>query len=176
MKKVSFIAVALVAISLLAAPLALGQGGNPPASTKESGQTSGKGMTGVEQTGESVEQQIKTLSDQLAQALLKGDTSFFEKYLADDYTGIYASSQPYTKAESLKPGALKYESFDVREMKIRVYGDTAVVTSLTSAKGTIRGEGKPFSGDYRTTRVWVKQKGGWKLVAFQATQVPPASQ
>jgi hypothetical protein len=76
MKKVSFIAVALVAVSLLAAPLALGQGGNPPASTKESGQTSGKGMTAGEQTGESVEQQIKTLSDQLAQALLKGDTSF----------------------------------------------------------------------------------------------------
>ncbi len=149
MKKMSFVAVALVAISLLAAPLALGQGG-------------------------SVEQQIKTLSDQLAQAYVKGDTSFFEKYLADDYTGIYASSQPYTKAESLKPGAFKFESFDMHEMKIRVYGDTAVVTSLTSAKGTING--KPFSGDFRTTRVWVKQKGGWKLVAFQSTQVPPASQ
>jgi hypothetical protein len=149
MKKMSFVAVALVAISLLAAPLALGQGG-------------------------SVEQQIKTLSDQLAQAYVKGDTSFFEIYLADDYTGIYASSQPYTKAESLKPGAFKFESFDMHEMKIRVYGDTAVVTSLTSAKGTING--KPFSGDFRTTRVWVKQKGGWKLVAFQSTQVPPASQ
>jgi ketosteroid isomerase-like protein len=123
-----------------------------------------------------VEQQIKTLSDQLAQAYIKGDTSFWEKYLADDYIGVYASGQKYTKSESVQPGALKYESFDVREMKIRVYRDTAVVTSLTSAKGTIRGEGKPFSGDYRTTRVWVKQKGGWKLVAFQSTQVPPASQ
>jgi ketosteroid isomerase-like protein len=123
-----------------------------------------------------VEQQIKTLSDQLSQAYVKGDTSFFEKYLADDYTGIYASSQPYTKAESLKPGAVKYESFDVHEMKIRVYGDTAVVTSLTSSKGALREDGKPFSGDFRTTRVWVKQKDGWKLVAFQSTQVPPASQ
>jgi ketosteroid isomerase-like protein len=121
-----------------------------------------------------VEQQIKTLSDQLSQAYVKGDTSFFEKYLADDYTGIYAIGQLYTKAESLKPGAFKFESFDMHEMKIRVYGDTAVVTSLTSAKGTING--KPFSGDFRTTRVWVKQKGGWKLVAFQSTQVPPASQ
>ena len=48
MRKVSFLAVALVVVYLLAAPLALGQGGNPP-STKESGQTSGKGMTTVEQ-------------------------------------------------------------------------------------------------------------------------------
>ena len=56
MRKVSFLAVALVVVYLLAAPLALGQGGNPP-STKESGQTSGKGMTTVEQTGKSVAQQ-----------------------------------------------------------------------------------------------------------------------
>jgi ketosteroid isomerase-like protein len=120
----------------------------------------------------SVEEQIKTLSDQLSQAYVKGDTSFFEKYLADDYLGIYATSQTLTRAESLKPGAVKYESFDVREMKIRVYGDTAAVTSLTNAKGTVIASGKPLSGDFRTTRVWVKQKGSWKLVAFQATQVP----
>jgi ketosteroid isomerase-like protein len=130
MRKANPIVLALVATSLLAAPLALGQGGY--------GTKGGK-----------AEEEIKTLSDQLAQAYLKGDTSFFEKYLADDYTAIYASGQPYTKAESLKPGAVKYESFDVREIKIRVYGHTAVVTSLTSAKGTIQREGKPFSGDYR---------------------------
>jgi ketosteroid isomerase-like protein len=150
MKKVSLIALAMLAIYLAAPSLTLGQGGT-------------------------VEQQIKTLSDQLAQAYVKDDTSFLEKYLADDYVGIFASSQPVTKAESLKPGAVKYESFDVHEMKIRVYGDTAVVTSLTSSKGELRADGKPFSGDFRTTRVWVKQKDGWKLVTFQSTQVPPAS-
>jgi hypothetical protein len=53
MKKVTFIVLALVAVCLLVAPLALGQGGNPPASTKESGATSGHGMTAVEQTGKS---------------------------------------------------------------------------------------------------------------------------
>jgi 2-iminobutanoate/2-iminopropanoate deaminase len=52
MRKANLIVLALVAICLLAAPLALGQGGNPPASTKESGATSGHGMTAVEQTGQ----------------------------------------------------------------------------------------------------------------------------
>jgi 2-iminobutanoate/2-iminopropanoate deaminase len=51
MRKVNLIVLALV-IYLLAAPLMLGQGGNPPASTKESGATSGKGMTAVEQAGQ----------------------------------------------------------------------------------------------------------------------------
>ena len=50
MRKANLAVLALLAIYLLAAPLALGQGGNPPASTKESGATSGHGMTAVEQT------------------------------------------------------------------------------------------------------------------------------
>jgi len=61
----------------------------------------------------------------------------------------------------------------VRDSKIRVYGDTAVVTSLLFFKGTT--SGKPFSGDVRSTRVWVKQKGNWKCVAFQVTRVAAAS-
>jgi lipocalin-like protein len=61
MRSIRVIGLALVASALLAASLAWSQGGNPPASTKESGETSGHGMTAVEQTGKSggnVEQQI----------------------------------------------------------------------------------------------------------------------
>jgi hypothetical protein len=50
MRKMNIIVLVVVALQLLATTLALGQGGNPPASTKESGATSGKGMTAVEQT------------------------------------------------------------------------------------------------------------------------------
>jgi 2-iminobutanoate/2-iminopropanoate deaminase len=52
MRKANPIVLALVAIYLLAAPLMFGQGANPPASTKESGATSGHGMTAVEQAGQ----------------------------------------------------------------------------------------------------------------------------
>jgi len=52
MRKMNIIVLVVVAIQLLTTTLALGQGGNPPASTKESGATSGKGMTAVEQTAE----------------------------------------------------------------------------------------------------------------------------
>jgi len=52
MRKVNLIVLAVVAIHLLAAPLTFEQGGNLPASTKESGATSGHGMTAVEQAGQ----------------------------------------------------------------------------------------------------------------------------
>ena len=91
MKKVNIIVLALVAVCLLAAPLALGQGG-------------------------SAEQQIAALSDQAIQAQLKDDTSFFEKYYADDATIVHSDGKLYTKAEeiaNLKSGSLKYESIDM---------------------------------------------------------------
>jgi hypothetical protein len=50
MRSIRVIGLALVASALLAASLAWSQGGNPPASTKESGETSGHGMTAAEQT------------------------------------------------------------------------------------------------------------------------------
>ena len=116
------------------------------------------------------------LSDQIGQAYLKGDTSLLEKCLADDYAAIRANGMLSTKAqeiENLKSGALKFESDDLHERKIRGYGDTAVVIGLSSAKGT--SNGKPFSGDFRFTRIWVKQQGNWKLVAYQATRVASVS-
>ena len=123
-----------------------------------------------------VEEQIKTLQEEGRQAALKGDTSFLEKYLADDYIGVGGDGRVFTKTESIqrrKSGAVKIESIDELALKIRMYGDTAVVNSLASVRGII--DGKPLTGDSRATFVWVKQKGIWKEVAFQLTPVAPAS-
>lgn len=180
MKSVKPVIFVLFAFSLLVASLVWGQGANPPPSTKESG-TSGHGMTATEQTSQSsggtVEEEMKALQGQLRQATLKGDTSFFEKYWADDYVAIHGDGKLSTKAqeiENFKSGAIKYESIEVREVKIRTYGDTVVAIWLGSVKATING--KPYSGDFRNTRVWVKQNGNWKIVVFQTTRVAPASQ
>jgi hypothetical protein len=51
MKNAKLIVLLLVTIGLLAVPLTWSQGGNPPPSTKETGEKSGHGMTAAEQTG-----------------------------------------------------------------------------------------------------------------------------
>jgi hypothetical protein len=66
MRNVKVVALELVAISLLVAPLAWSQGGNPPASTKESGQTSGYGQTAVEQIDKDAKT-VRTLTGCLQQ-------------------------------------------------------------------------------------------------------------
>src|SRR5437868_10530054 len=87
------IGLVLVTISLLPTSVAWAQRGSAPARTKTGGTTSDNGMTAVEPSTQGsgrVEQQIKTLHEQGRQAALKGDASFMEKYLNDDYVGIAA--------------------------------------------------------------------------------------
>lgn len=160
MTKVNLIFLALVAIYLLAAPLALGQG-----------EKTGKAK------GENVEEHIKALQAATVQAQLKGDTSVLEKFYADDAMIVHGDGTLVTKAQeiaNLKSGSQKYESITVHEQKIRIYGDTAAANSLSSVKATVGG--KPYSGETCSTRVWVKQQGNWKVVLYQVTRVAPASQ
>ena len=109
--------------------------------------------------------------DQVTAAMLKADTNSLEKLLADDFTAIHTNGALFTKAqeiESVKSGAIKYETNEIKDLKIRVYGNTAVTTVLTFFKGITNG--KPNSGNVRTTRVWVKQMGKWKCVSYQASR------
>jgi hypothetical protein len=152
MKSMRIIVPAVLVVCLLVVPLARSQGGN-------------------------AEEQIGALSDQFVQAMAKADTAFMEKHLADEFTAIHSDGKLTTKAQeidNLKSSNLKWDSVDVRDRKIRDYGNTATVIMLATSKGTI--SGKPYSGDFRTTQVWVKNKGDWKMVAFQSTRVASASQ
>ena len=120
------------------------------------------------------QQEIKTLQGEVIQAILKSDTNVMEKYYSDDYVAIHGDGKLTTKAqemENFKSGVTKYDYITVREAKIRIYGDTAVVNALASVKTIVNGQ--PYSGDVRNTRVWVRQSGTWKLVVFQTTRVIP---
>ena len=55
------------------------------------------------------------------------------------------------------------------DIKVRVYGDTAVVTSRSTSKGKFNGQ--PFSELERSSDVFVKQNGQWKCVLTQLTRI-----
>ena len=120
-----------------------------------------------------VVKQIEQLEEARNQAILKGDAAAIERMTADDYTFITLKGELRTKAEIVKgfaSGAFKYQSRTISDLKIRVYGDTAVVTGRSVQKGIENG--KDYSGDYWFTRVYVKQNGAWMTVALQTTMIP----
>ena len=150
------------------------QGENPPASTRESGATSGHGMTMVEQNyKQAVEDQILAAHAERWQAALESNASFFEKDLASQYFGIGADGRMRTKAttvEGFKSGALRYEAFKESNVAVKMYGDAAVVSSLASIKADI--QDKTVEGTYLATSVYVKDGGAWREVAFELSPTP----
>jgi uncharacterized protein (TIGR02246 family) len=119
-----------------------------------------------------VEKEIRQLEEQLRAAAVKADTAAFERLLADDYTTTNLKGLTRSKAEVIadaKSGAAKTESLTLDSVKVRVYGDAAVLTADRTVKSTLRGQ--DTSGRLREIRVFVKRNGRWQAVAMQATPI-----
>jgi ketosteroid isomerase-like protein len=114
--------------------------------------------------------EIVDMERQAREASIHRDAEFSRRTLAEDYVAITPLGQVTTKQDTIsarKSGQLRYETIDVSDMVVRVYGDTAVVTARADVKGHQLGE--DFSGPYRYTRVWVRRTGHWQAVSYQAT-------
>jgi len=118
------------------------------------------------------ENEIKKLEEMRNQAILHGDTAVLDRMTSDDYTFITLRGEMRTKQEILKgfaSGSFHYESRQIFDLKVRVYGNTAVVTGRSVQKGMENG--KDYSGDYWFTRVYVRQNNDWLTVALQTTPI-----
>ena len=124
----------------------------------------------------SVEQTLMKIERDGLAALLKKDIAAFGRIFADDAVVITPDGSAQTKAQLLadvKSGDLVVESSEISDMKVRAYGDTAVVTYVTTDKGKFKGQ--DISGRYRWTDVFVRRAGTWQVVAGHGTpiQQPP---
>jgi ketosteroid isomerase-like protein len=114
--------------------------------------------------------EIIDMEKQAREASIKRDVDFSERTLTEDYVAITPLGQVTTKQDTIsarKSGQLRYDTINVSDMVVRVYGDMAVVTARMDVKGHQMGE--DFSGPYRYTRVWVRRTGHWQAVSYQAT-------
>jgi ketosteroid isomerase-like protein len=121
---------------------------------------------------QSVEDEIKKIETDRATAVVKADTATLEKLTSDDYTLININGQVSNKAQMIdgfKSGQNKLTSDELSDTKVRVYGDTAVVTGKVDVKGVMGG--KDVSGQARYTRVYIKKAGRWVSVALQQTRI-----
>jgi len=120
------------------------------------------------------EQEVRAVLDQSDQANLKGGAeaaATFDKIIGDDYTRIPANGAALTKADivnGFKTGKIKVQSLKNSDIKIHIYGHTAVVTGILTEEAFL---GAPVTGNSRWTRVLVKRNGVWQLVLFQNTNI-----
>lgn len=112
------------------------------------------------------EEAVMQLENERIPALLKGDATFVERVYADDYIVTGANGVVRDKATliaDMKSGAQTFESMTNDVAKVRVYGDTAIVTGRNTQKGQYKGQ--PSLSPTAFTRVYVRRDGQWQLVA-----------
>jgi ketosteroid isomerase-like protein len=120
--------------------------------------------------------EIENLESQWRAAVVQNDVATINRLLADDYLGINPNGTLETKADALaqrRSGTVKISSIEPTSLKVRVYGDTAVVTSRVDVQG-MEGD-RDISGRYHYTRVYSRRDGEWKIVSFEASRIPPGS-
>jgi ketosteroid isomerase-like protein len=116
--------------------------------------------------------EIEGLEQDWRSATLSSNLTELDHLLADDYLGVTANGTLETKADLLamrRSGTTRFSQLNLTDLKVRVYGDTAVVTSRAEVSGT--NGGTDISGRYRYTRVYNRRNGQWRIVSFEASRI-----
>ena len=124
---------------------------------------------------ENAHKEIEGLELDWRQAQLSNNVSEVDRLLADDYLGISANGILETKADELsrrRSGSLHITQLDLSDIKVRIYGDTAVVTSRADLVG--KNGDRDISGRFRYTRVYSNRMGQWRIVSFEASRISPS--
>ncbi len=119
-----------------------------------------------------VEKEISNIEHQMGAAVLKGDFEVVGRHVAPEYTFTTPDGQIWTWAENLqllKKGAVKVSAYKIDDVKVKVYGNTAIAFVLDTESTIVNG--KDVSGQYRTTDVFLKRNGEWKVVASHGSKV-----
>ena len=121
-------------------------------------------------TGKAEEELLK-LEEAFAEAIVKNDLEGIGRLVADDWIIIDPNGEIIDRTrffEVIKSGALTHDTMESEDFRVRVYGDSAVVTGITRTKGRFMGQ--EFSTQERATDVFVKRDRRWQCVLTHLTR------
>jgi ketosteroid isomerase-like protein len=128
------------------------------------------------------EQTLMQLERDWSQAYITHDTAIAARIIADD-VGIDGRGIVTTKAQEIDdvrgpapgtpPPPVLTLAESVVDMKVRVYGEVAVVNGRVLEQ--VRTKTKDAEIQYRRTTVWIKRQGRWQCVSFHGSRIlePP---
>lgn len=99
------------------------------------------------------------------------DPNALEALWADDLEVAVPKMPVMTKAEVLafaRSGRMKFLRYSTSNVRIRVYGDAAVVTGRLQRTRVLNGQ--EVSDDWRFTKTYVRESHKWRVVAFHASE------
>jgi len=93
--------------------------------------------------------------------------------MTDDLTWTHSNANVESKAqflEAIRSGKYKYKSMTFDDRKVRLHGDTAIVSG--TCRVLVTTDGREIDIKLRFTELYVKQQGAWKQAMWQSTRVP----
>ena len=124
------------------------------------------------QTTGGTEKAVAALEQQWLQSQKTNNPDLVAPLLADKFVNTGSDGKVQSRAESLATAkATKYDSAAYEDVKVTVFGDSAIATGVFTAKGTDP-SGKPLDVNERWTDTWVKMPNGkWQCVASHKSPV-----
>jgi ketosteroid isomerase-like protein len=89
-----------------------------------------------------MEEELLKLENAFAEAIVKNDLEGIGRIVADDWIIVDPNGEIVDRTrffEVIKSGALTHDMMESKDSRVRVYGDSAVVTAVTRTKGKFWG-------------------------------------
>ena len=122
-----------------------------------------------------MQEELLTFEREFTQAVADNDVAAIGRFVDGDWVIVDADGRVIDRSRFLnviESGALSHDSIDSTDVEVRVHGDTAVVTGITTSKGQFMGQG--FTTRERATDVLARMDGRWLCVFSQLTRVASA--
>lgn len=106
-------------------------------------------------------------------AHLKGDAETLAWLWSDDLQVIVPKMPVMTKSDALafaRSGRMKFEKYATSNVRVRFFGDAAVVTGEMKRSRTLNGQS--VDDDWQFTKVYLRKGRGWQVVIFHASDAP----
>jgi len=122
----------------------------------------------MDETHIEIEQHLRQMNDEWVKALVRRDGPTLDRIMADDFVFTYPleGDDKVQFINDVVSGDLSVEQLTRENVSVRLWGDTAVLTGLDSAKWSY--QGRDFSGKYKIVHVYAHRDDEWRLVAVQA--------
>jgi len=114
---------------------------------------------------------LRRLNTEYVDAFLRSDVDWYQRHLADEFRCITASGEVLDRTAFLADAAALVEmaAFDVDDVNVEFFGDTAVVQARTVYE---HADGR--RGQTRYTDVWIGRDGRWQALCAQITAIADA--
>ena len=119
------------------------------------------------------EREVLKLNKEYEEAIARRDATVHDRLLTHDYTYTPGNGKIMGREDHMsftKSGAVEVKSLRSEDVRVRIYGDTAVVTGMWVSVD--RRAGREFAERrIRYLLVYVRREGRWQIVAEQRTGV-----